>query len=322
MSRPDYDVEDIYTGAGNLAEYDFNFKIFEKADLEVVVYNASGVMQNRVRGTDTSVLISSVTFDSDDGGGTVTLLANLASGYKLHLLLAEDEPTQPSRFRNARAFVLRDFENLLDRIVGGIQRAAYLFTKSLRYQDNLSSSFDNMMPDPVASTLLGYETDGLSIRNYTLAELALLSAGIDSLGDISDVTITSVADEDVLQYDSGSGNWVNAQVATSASYAAEAVASGGDISSVTNRIRQYRPVSGSGGAQSASTTPFGTTGGWQNGTEIILRGTSDTNTLTITHNDAAKGAILNGNAVLGKNDILTLIYDSTDDRWIEVSRNF
>lgn len=44
------------------------------------------------------------------------------------------------------------------------------------------------------------------------ANAAIESITIDNIADIADVTITSVADGDVLIYDVVSGDWINAQV--------------------------------------------------------------------------------------------------------------
>ena len=105
-------------------------------------------------------------------------------------------------------------------------------------------------------------------------------------------------------------------------YANEAISAGGEITSTTLKGLQARRVSGSGAARTASTTPFGSTGGWEDGTVIRLIGTHDTNTLSITSTDSAKGAVLNGSTItLKKDDILDLQYDSSRDRWIEVGRN-
>lgn len=104
------------------------------------------------------------------------------------------------------------------------------------------------------------------------------------------------------------------------SYASENIGAGGTITSLNQGI-QYRPVGGDGAARTASSTPFGTGGQWQTGTTIVLRGISNTNTLTIEHNDAQYGAILNGNQTLGLNDILELVYDADTERWIERGRN-
>lgn len=87
--------------------------------------------------------------------------------------------------------------------------------------------------------------------------------------------------------------------------------------------RQYRRVTGNGGAVSTSTTPFGTTTtNFTDGMEIVLVGTDNTNTVTIPFNDATSGALINGSATLGRGDCLTVIYDATLERFIEKSRNF
>lgn len=104
-------------------------------------------------------------------------------------------------------------------------------------------------------------------------------------------------------------------------FSAETVASGGTITTLSSGI-QYRPISGNGGAVTTATAPFGTSIQWQDGTTIILKGTDATNTVTINHSDTTDGPILNGNAVIGLNDILELIYDSSIERWVERGRNF
>ena len=104
----------------------------------------------------------------------------------------------------------------------------------------------------------------------------------------------------------------------------ESIAGSGTITSSKTYLKQYVRVQGSGGAQTASTTPFGSGSvtEWTDGLEIRLVGQDDTNTLTITHNDAQYGVILNGDATLKKYYILNLQYDTTLERWIETSRNF
>ena len=62
--------------------------------------------------------------------------------------------------------------------------------------------------------------------------------------------------------------------------ASATVSSGGTITvSTTERVQYYR-VSGQGGAQSMSSTPFGAAS-WTDGTIVRLVGTSDTNTICI-----------------------------------------
>lgn len=103
--------------------------------------------------------------------------------------------------------------------------------------------------------------------------------------------------------------------------ASATVSAGGTISVSTTERVQYFRVSGQGGAQSLSATPFGSAS-WIDGTIVRLVGTSDTNTLSLDHNDADNGAILNGDCTLAKYNMLTLIWDSEFNRWLETSRNF
>jgi hypothetical protein len=81
-------------------------------------------------------------------------------------------------------------------------------------------------------------------------------------------------------------------------------------------------VEGDGGPQEASLTPFGASATPENGATIRVKGNDNTNTLQLTHNDAAYGCILNGDAILGKDDLVELVYFSAVNRYIEQSRNF
>lgn len=58
-----------------------------------------------------------------------------------------------------------------------------------------------------------------------------------------------------------------------------------------------------------------------NGAVVEILGTSDTNTITIEHDDTSEGTVLNGTWVGYKYSVLTLRWNSTFDRFVEVSRN-
>lgn len=104
--------------------------------------------------------------------------------------------------------------------------------------------------------------------------------------------------------------------------ASSTVSAGGTITvSTTERIQYFR-ISGESGAQTFSTTPFGSSGGWVDGTIVRLVGESDTNTISLDNNDSDYGVILNGDCTLSKYNMLTLIWDSSFNRWIEAGRNF
>lgn len=99
--------------------------------------------------------------------------------------------------------------------------------------------------------------------------------------------------------------------------AVQSISASGTISSSTTDQRQLRYVQGNAASVSASTTPFGTGGGWKDGTEIQLVGYDDTNSVILTFNDAAKGLVGNFSTIeLTKFKSVTFQYSSTLDRWI------
>lgn len=98
----------------------------------------------------------------------------------------------------------------------------------------------------------------------------------------------------------------------------QTIAGGGTVT-LTTAAAQYIPVAGSGGAVTLSTTPFASNP--SDGTQITLEGTSNTNTVSLTNNDANGGVILNGDVTLGQYDTITLVYRQSLLRFVETGRN-
>lgn len=97
----------------------------------------------------------------------------------------------------------------------------------------------------------------------------------------------------------------------------------GDQVTLDDKIMtQYVKVQGSIAPVTINSLPFGNTITPQDYSEIILVGYDDANTVTVEHNDADYGCLLNGNATLQRGYMLVLIYDSNLLRYIEKSRNF
>lgn len=145
--RASYDVREVYVGNGSLDTYSFDFKINELDDLLVIETDENGDIVEEVRGSDTTDLISSVTFDAINGGGSITLLANLASNHGLIIVMAPDEPVQDFEFKNKFDFTLPRFERALDKLAGFIQRSFYLASRGLKLPETLTESdFDPTLP--------------------------------------------------------------------------------------------------------------------------------------------------------------------------------
>lgn len=86
---------------------------------------------------------------------------------------------------------------------------------------------------------------------------------------------------------------------------------------LSTRIQVFR-VQGNAGAVTLSTTPFGAPDPLD-GTLIELIGNSDTNTVSITYNDAAGGAVGNFSTItLHKYEVAQFRYNATLDRYIYV----
>lgn len=150
MSRPYFNVKQIYTGTGSLSSYTFDFKITKLEQLHIVVVDSNDVLVQDIRGTDTSFLID-VVFDSVLGGGTVNLQAALTSGYRMVLVLEDLAPTQDYEFRNKTSFTLRRFEDALDSVLGAVQGFVLKAKQSFRINDlDDENVFDGALPPGVA----------------------------------------------------------------------------------------------------------------------------------------------------------------------------
>jgi len=99
----------------------------------------------------------------------------------------------------------------------------------------------------------------------------------------------------------------------------QSIAAAGQITLNVISIQQALKVQGNAGAQTTGTAPFSTTPA--DGTLIVLVGVSDAAVLEIPYADVAGGCLIKGDCFLGANDTLTLIYDSTSDRYFEMARN-
>lgn len=135
---------------------------------------------------------------------------------------------------------------------------------------------------------------------------------------------TVPTDGQVVRYDSVADAWQkDGSNGYDANSATESVAGAGTITKLsTGRKSQMLRVQGSGGPVVLANAPLGSTIGLSMGSTFLLIGASDVNTVRINHADVAGGCLLNGDAILGDGNLLSLIYDSDRDRFVEISRNF
>lgn len=103
----------------------------------------------------------------------------------------------------------------------------------------------------------------------------------------------------------------------------QSIINGGTITLEPAAFKPFVPVVGDGGPVNLNTIPFTFLHERKNGAEIVLMGTDDINTVTISHNDNDEGFILNGaTAVLKKWHKISFIYLENLKRFVELERNF
>jgi hypothetical protein len=146
MSIQGFDYKDQFLGTGDTSVYTFDFKIYDPSHLHIYVQDSLGNIINDTDGNDPT-LIAGVTFDSINGGGTITLANNLGNQFTMTILLANDYPDQPTDFPDKNSFTLDVIDGALDFITSWGQRAAYLAQRALRLHDlDDVDGFDMRLP--------------------------------------------------------------------------------------------------------------------------------------------------------------------------------
>jgi hypothetical protein len=258
--------------------------------------------------------------------GAVNLLAQSFAGVKTF----QDGLTSSNTFTASQAAILNGIIKIAQTVDSSSTGANVdLSTPTTVYHKFTNASLTSLRTIVAPSTqgqilVLTNEVGGaIDVKNETgttAADRILTGTG-------ADISLANNASLFII-YDFGSSRWRVIGGTGSGSgaggfttYSNENISASGSVTSSTSVQMQMRRITGNGAAVTTSTTPFGSGGGWTDGTIIRLIGQSLTNTVTVPHNDAAIGAILNGSAELAAYDSLDLQYDSTADRWIEVARS-
>lgn len=169
---------------------------------------------------------------------------------------------------------------------------------------------------------------GIIRKDISTNLLKLTPYGADTIDSVPGIkTITETALGRVIVPSTFSTDWQSklfivdlsssAVSGAYALYAVQNVANNGTIA-LTSDARQLLKVQGLAGPQSANALPFSAPP--QDGTEITLMGWDDAKILTIQHNDADEGCILEGDLFLKKYDTVTLVYSLTDKRYYQIAR--
>ena len=164
--------------AGNdvTVNFPFAFKVFSAADLYVVRADSTGTETALALTTNYTVALNA---DQDaNPGGTVTLLAALATGYLLTLTSNLDY-LQPTDLTNQGGFYPKVINSALDRLTIFIQQISEQLGRALKYSIT-SPLGDSALPTPVANNVIGWNETGNGFKNYAPVDNSLLSLDLAS----------------------------------------------------------------------------------------------------------------------------------------------
>lgn len=326
MSIPEFNVKEQWLGTNDTVAYTFDFTIQALVHLLIIVQDNFGNIQQTIRGDDI-VYLSGVTFDSVNGGGTITLQANLPTDFVLTALMANDVPTQPSEFKGKGSFTLSMFESALDFLGCQIQRLAYLAQRALVLHDiDDGSAISLKLPvgfasNANASLVINSDASGLTYGPNASQISAAIAAAAAALVSQAAAAASAIAASASSVSASASAAAAAASAATAASgfqvtgtraAPVNVTAAGGITPGGYKRELQF--IWGSPAGVTISANPQ-IAAGTIVGQELLLIGCDDTRSVTIAN---GTGTLQNGDALLKDGDTICYIWNGT--AWMELYR--
>ncbi|EOK2432229.1 hypothetical protein ACJY8V_001005 [Escherichia coli] len=128
--------ENTYTGNGTTTVFPYQFRIFKKSDLVVQVIDLDENVTTLT--LDTNYIVTGA---GGYRGGNVTLMAPLASGWRISIV-RELELTQDTDLRNQGKFFAETHEDVFDRLTMLIQQVFRSFGLALRKPSSIANWYD------------------------------------------------------------------------------------------------------------------------------------------------------------------------------------
>lgn len=168
-----------FTGNGVTTSFPFVFKVFTKADIEVMrTVTATGVLSVLVLDSDYSVTLN-VDQDASPGGSILyPILGAALPSTETLAVIGSVEYTQEASIANASSFLPRVIEDALDRIVILAQQLAEMLGRALRFP--IGDTASAILPSAAlrARKALVFDVDGnagVSVDDY-IDQLANVTA--------------------------------------------------------------------------------------------------------------------------------------------------
>jgi hypothetical protein len=220
--------------------------------------------------------------------------------FKRILLKQENNPTRPTiAFGDGNTGIIESTNNALTFVSGGSSRWTLNQTA---IADIISTRGVSLLQETSSATNPVYTFDGDQTTGIGSA-----GAGVMNFINTSVATIRT-------QYDGSNADIRLFGEIVYLPQADQTVGNNGTISLDSSMITR---IAGDGGAVTLAVDSCIDTG-VADGQVLILQGTNNTNTVTINDN---VGIQLNGAVTLGLNDTLTIMWDSGEGDWMELSRS-
>ncbi len=199
-----------YLGTNSLSVYDYTFKLFSSADIEVKALSSVGLEHTLVLGTDYTV-----EFVNESTGGTVTLLnnsqvwldgsGNLKSDYILSLLL-NPVLKQATDIKNNTRYFPYLHERQFDKEFQILLAFRDNLDRAIRLVSSIDpADFSTELPEDILANGAGKFLavndigNGIELRNGTTADLTDLEDALDALtSHVDDVENNSIEADNAL----------------------------------------------------------------------------------------------------------------------------
>lgn len=171
-----------YTGNNVTTAFPFTFKVFQASDVVCTRLTVSSGSET-VLTINTDYTVSLNADQNSNPGGTVNLLAALASTYTLTITSFVDY-LQPTDLTNQGGFYPSVITDSLDRSCIQTQQLKDNIDRSLKISVTTPAGVSTQLPAPVANEVIGWDNTGEGLRNWAVSDLVSVTAYGTATADI------------------------------------------------------------------------------------------------------------------------------------------
>lgn len=208
-----------FAGNGSAADFPFAFKVFKPSDLLALLTDASGVDSTLVLDSDFTATLNAD--QNANPGGTITLPAPLASGYKL-TITSDIAALQTTDLTNQGGFYPSVITNALDKLTILIQQLLNAVGRSIRIP--ISDGGGSVtLPGREArkgKVLAFDETTGDPVAGPSIASVGTIAGAIEAIKTVANDLIEPVSEIEVVANNIDAINAASGHAATARDAAA------------------------------------------------------------------------------------------------------